>query len=333
MLTTFAAGQTPRLDLRLVAQSGVPGPGSCVYDDPPTPPGGLNPPVSAAISPGVARRFEVQYRLMDAASGRALPTLGLRSARLDVRAAVAGAGLWARPLLSSAEGDAVRSADPAARTDCSGLPPAPAFRPRGLHAPFRAALAGADPNEDVDNGAFNPVGLLAIHALAAGPPGHTAARVDEWFGVASIEFVAAAGFAGSLTLTVGLTVGQTGFEWFGPLGAIHTGTLVSTGTMTLTGPAAPGACCTRAFCFIAATPSACFASGGVLAGSGACSTGGAGDCCFADFNRDGALGVQDLLEFLVAYQALNPAADINGSGTLTVQDVFDYLRTYFAGCA
>ena len=94
--------------------------------------GGPDPPVEAVVSPGIARRMEVQYRLLDAASGRPLPSRGLRSLRMDVRAGAAGSWLWARPLLSIDEGDAAQSRPPAASIDCSGLPAAPAYRPRGL---------------------------------------------------------------------------------------------------------------------------------------------------------------------------------------------------------
>ena len=56
------------------------------------------------------------------------------------------------------------------------------------------------------------------------------------------------------------------------------------------------------------------------------------DPCPADFNNSGAVGVQDLFDFLGAWFARLPAADSNGSGAVTVQDLFDFLAVWFAGC-
>lgn len=55
----------------------------------------------------------------------------------------------------------------------------------------------------------------------------------------------------------------------------------------------------------------------------------------ADWNLDGAVGVQDIFDFLADYFAADPAregggGDFNDSGTTTVQDVFDFLSAYFA---
>ena len=60
--------------------------------------------------------------------------------------------------------------------------------------------------------------------------------------------------------------------------------------------------------------------------------------CLADFNNSGAVSIQDLFDFLIAYFAwtsgnhtgANP--DINGNGEVTVQDLFDFLQLWFAGC-
>jgi hypothetical protein len=53
--------------------------------------------------------------------------------------------------------------------------------------------------------------------------------------------------------------------------------------------------------------------------------------CEGDFNRDGAVGVQDLFDFLGGY--FSGQADTNLSGATTVQDIFDFLTAWFAGCA
>mgnify|MGYP003871686823 CR=1 FL=1 len=54
--------------------------------------------------------------------------------------------------------------------------------------------------------------------------------------------------------------------------------------------------------------------------------------CVADFNCSGAVGVQDIFDFLAGYFGNDPRADINESGAIGVQDIFDFLALYFAGC-
>ena len=54
--------------------------------------------------------------------------------------------------------------------------------------------------------------------------------------------------------------------------------------------------------------------------------------CRADFNRSGAVGVQDIFEFLAAWFASEPRADFNGANGITVQDIFDFLAAWFQGC-
>jgi hypothetical protein len=55
--------------------------------------------------------------------------------------------------------------------------------------------------------------------------------------------------------------------------------------------------------------------------------------CPADFNRSGAVSVQDIFDYLAAYFAADPCADFNRSGPPpTVQDIFDYLAAYFTPC-
>ena len=54
--------------------------------------------------------------------------------------------------------------------------------------------------------------------------------------------------------------------------------------------------------------------------------------CFADFNGDGNVTVQDIFDFLASYFANDSLADFNRDGAVSVQDIFDYLAAYFAGC-
>lgn len=56
------------------------------------------------------------------------------------------------------------------------------------------------------------------------------------------------------------------------------------------------------------------------------------DTCPGDFNGSGAVTVQDIFDFLVAYFQQDPDADVNGQNGVTVQDIFDFLIAYFAGC-
>jgi hypothetical protein len=54
--------------------------------------------------------------------------------------------------------------------------------------------------------------------------------------------------------------------------------------------------------------------------------------CPADFNRDRAITVQDIFDFLSAWFAGDSAADTNGVGGINVQDIFDFLALWFGGC-
>lgn len=54
--------------------------------------------------------------------------------------------------------------------------------------------------------------------------------------------------------------------------------------------------------------------------------------CAADFNGDGALGVQDVFDYLGAYFAAASTAEMDGAPGLGVNDLFAFLASYFAGC-
>jgi hypothetical protein len=54
--------------------------------------------------------------------------------------------------------------------------------------------------------------------------------------------------------------------------------------------------------------------------------------CAADFNQSGGVTVQDIFDFLTAWNADLAAADFNQSGGVTVQDIFDFLAAWNAGC-
>ncbi|MFN7019937.1 MAG: hypothetical protein ACK4WH_01250 [Phycisphaerales bacterium] len=59
--------------------------------------------------------------------------------------------------------------------------------------------------------------------------------------------------------------------------------------------------------------------------------------CRVDFDNSGAVGLQDLFGFLVAFFGgltgpSPPSADFDQSGGTSVQDIFAFLDAWFAGC-
>lgn len=48
-----------------------------------------------------------------------------------------------------------------------------------------------------------------------------------------------------------------------------------------------------------------------------------------DFNQDGARSVEDIFEFLAAWQTSSPRADLDGSGYCEPQDIFEFIGRYF----
>ena len=122
------------------------------------------------------------------------------------------------------------------------------------------------------------------------------------------------------------------------------------------GGGASGVCCRGATCSTAyADATACAGaldsvSGTVLsafvASSGTCNTpvttpgmlgNTTGPCCYANYNHNATLEVQDIFDFLNDWFAGKKATLVGGdgdTGTLTVQNIFDFLNAWFAGgCA
>lgn len=54
--------------------------------------------------------------------------------------------------------------------------------------------------------------------------------------------------------------------------------------------------------------------------------------CAADFNDDGSVNTLDVLAFLNAWNAGDPAADINADGSINTQDVLAFLNLWSTGC-
>jgi hypothetical protein len=59
---------------------------------------------------------------------------------------------------------------------------------------------------------------------------------------------------------------------------------------------------------------------------------GVADTCLADFNGDGSVNTLDVLAFLNAWSAGDPAADFNGDGSINTLDVLAFLNAWSAGC-
>lgn len=55
--------------------------------------------------------------------------------------------------------------------------------------------------------------------------------------------------------------------------------------------------------------------------------------CHQDVNADGALSVQDIFDFFVAFFSGLPQGDFNGVGGISTQDLFDFLAAFFGGCS
>jgi formylglycine-generating enzyme len=54
--------------------------------------------------------------------------------------------------------------------------------------------------------------------------------------------------------------------------------------------------------------------------------------CRGDFNGVGGISVQDIFDFLAAWNARLASADFNGVDGVTVQDIFDFLARWSEGC-
>jgi subtilisin-like proprotein convertase family protein len=94
-----------------------------------------------------------------------------------------------------------------------------------------------------------------------------------------------------------------------------------------------GACCFGASCLITTAGACMGVAQQFIAPGSACNPPGnfAAPCCKGDFNHDGAVSVQDIFDYLIAYFGAQPSADTGGGG-VSLQDLFDFLVAYFGGC-
>ena len=54
--------------------------------------------------------------------------------------------------------------------------------------------------------------------------------------------------------------------------------------------------------------------------------------CSADFNGDGLVDTRDVLAFLNAWAASDPASDCDANGAIDTRDVLCFLNAWTAGC-
>jgi hypothetical protein len=95
-----------------------------------------------------------------------------------------------------------------------------------------------------------------------------------------------------------------------------------------------GSCCKHASCTVTTEGNCSFNLGGQFLGVGiACAPLGTfGSCCYANFNGDGVLSVQDIFDFLSAWFAGDPRADFNQDTHLNVYDIFSFIAGWRNGC-
>ncbi len=107
------------------------------------------------------------------------------------------------------------------------------------------------------------------------------------------------------------------------------------------GGAPTGVCCRGATCNTGVAQAACLPSGAAGARFVTTSTtcnaanNNTSPCCYADYDKSGALSVSDIFAYLTDWFALRPAAVIGGNGTTgtpVVQNIFSFLSAWFAGC-
>jgi hypothetical protein len=98
-----------------------------------------------------------------------------------------------------------------------------------------------------------------------------------------------------------------------------------------------GVCCRGATCNASVAQADCTGSGtaGALYATSSNACGSAtSPCCYADFNKSGAISVQDIFDYLNAWFGGNLYAITGGDGaggSLAVQNIFDFLSAWFTG--
>jgi hypothetical protein len=112
------------------------------------------------------------------------------------------------------------------------------------------------------------------------------------------------------------------------------------GSCTPNNPCTAGVCCRGATCNATVSQASCagntLAGAAFVASSSTCNAAASTTtpCCYADYNKVGGIGVQDIFDFLNDWFAASKFAVFGGdgvTGTPTVQNIFDFLNAWFAG--
>jgi hypothetical protein len=225
-LAGSAVGQV-RFDLRIVAQTGNPTTApSLVTDDATQPDSAANRQTVAG-----AKRFELQYRLVDLDTNDAIHPAGLTTATINITLSNPAAGTLDRALLSTAEAGAgarpprtIGQAAPFNGTTDTTV--AATSGVRGVHSPFRGGFTMSTDNSLAANGILSNNGtatgptnlipgnqILSILPLSLSQNNQGLAGFDltgdgsgpfiaggEWYGLYSFTFIPAAGFGGDFQI-------------------------------------------------------------------------------------------------------------------------------------
>lgn len=187
--TALGQGMTTnqvRLELRLVSQMGLPGTSPVTSAD-------VDTHTDTTSGAGVARRFEVQYRLVDLDPNDSFVPAGLTAGNLRI---IATGGTLERAILSKNEARNPSGGLPSISqsvnldTDTSaisGNATIGAFR--GLHAPFRGGIPAPAPNNDNPaNGTFS-MGNTVIAGITPLSLSQTDQNDGGWYGLYSFNFI------------------------------------------------------------------------------------------------------------------------------------------------
>jgi hypothetical protein len=111
---------------------------------------------------------------------------------------------------------------------------------------------------------------------------------------------------------------------------------VGTTCSTNDNPCPIGTCCRGATCNAGYPAFSCVGSNTVFVSIEGCNAPGTSrtPCCYADYNHNSTLEVQDIFDFLNSWFAGSKFAIVGGdgeTGTLAVQNIFDFLNAWFGG--
>lgn len=220
-LAGSALGQSARVDLRIVPQNGTPGVAPGVSED------AVADTAGARVTLGAAKRFEVQYRIIDLITTDTIVPAGLSALVMNITVSNAANGTLTRAITSLSEANAgarpPRTAGQPAPTVVWLMGPTPdvsAANPTGrtgMHSPFRGGFSDQNDNNLAANGTPAPGALNGILPLSLSQNNQGLAGFDlsvdqdgsqrltggEWYGLYS--FIFTPGAVGDFTITATAT--------------------------------------------------------------------------------------------------------------------------------